>query len=79
MVTLTQVQPRASVPSVPVAGVDWPYDKIALVVGALVAVVLALIVTGSGEVASWAGVSVGIAALLVTRRHYGVAATAPAS
>lgn len=70
---------RRVVPSVSVASVSWPVDKIALVVGAVLAVLGALVITGSGQVASWAGVVVGLGAYLVTRLHYGAAVTARAS
>lgn len=80
MVTAAPAPVRnGELPSVSVAGVAWPYDKIALVGAALVALAVALIVTGSGEVASWAGILAGVVALLATRAHYGAAATARAS
>ncbi|MFW0791650.1 hypothetical protein [Gordonia sp. CPCC 205333] len=80
MTTVVQTQQRRrtplALPSVPVAGVAWPYDKIALVIAAVVAIVVSLAVTGSGQVASWAGLIVGVAAFVATRMHYGAAVTA---
>ncbi|GAB19314.1 hypothetical protein GOEFS_081_00030 [Gordonia effusa NBRC 100432] len=79
MVTLVPTQSqrtRVSVPSVSLAGVAWPYDKIALVVAAVAAIIATLLVTGSGEVASWVGLLVGIGAFVATRMHYGAAVTA---
>lgn len=74
MTTMVEInaQRRVSrvVPVVSVAGVGWPVDKIALVLGTLLAVMGALVVSGSAEIASWAGIVVGLGALVAVRIHY---------
>ncbi len=63
-----------AMPSVDVAGVAWPYDKIAMVLLTVCAVALTILVGGSIELSSWVGLSVACVSALVIRLHYGAQA-----
>lgn len=70
---------RSTVPTALIAGVAWPYDKLAMVVATLSAVVLVLVTTSSPQLASWIGAMVGAAAFVTVRALSNRLTPAPSS
>ncbi|GAC70011.1 hypothetical protein [Gordonia soli] len=77
----TPIRRRVPAPVVDVAGTDWPRHKVLAVVAGLLAALLTLSVTGSGQVTMWVTAVVVLAFWWGDRirQVVGDAATAPRS